>query len=55
MSDEDVGYYRRRAETELEHAQQAKSPEVVAAHYQLAEAYLERVAAAELAKQAEDA
>lgn len=39
-----------RAELELELAQQAMSPGVVAAHYQLAEAYLERVAAADPAK-----
>ncbi|MFL0419511.1 hypothetical protein ACH0CP_18575 [Sphingomonas sp. 179-I 2A4 NHS] len=47
MSDDDLSYYRRRAETELEQAQQARSPQVVAAHSQLAEAYLERIASTE--------
>ena len=44
MSDEDVAYFYRRAEDELEMAQKAELPKVVAAHYQLASAYLERVA-----------
>lgn len=55
VPDDDVTYYRRRAETELEKAQQATSPEIVRAHFELANAYLERIAAAESAKQTEDA
>lgn len=55
MPDDDLTYYRHRAEVELEQAQQAKRPEVVLAHYHLAEAYLERIAAAEPAVQAENA
>ena len=55
MPDDDATYYRRRAETELEKAQQATSPEIVRAHFELANAYLERIAAAESAKQTEDA
>ena len=43
MAQEDVSYYRRRAEVELERAQAATAPEAVAAHYQLANAYLEKV------------
>lgn len=39
----DKSYYRFRAETEVEHAQQATHPAVVHAHYQLAEAYLEKL------------
>jgi hypothetical protein len=48
MSDEDVGYFYRRAEEELAMAQKAALPKVVAAHYQLASAYLERVASENL-------
>jgi hypothetical protein len=40
---DDKSYYRFRAEIEVEHAQQATHPAVVAAHYHLAEAYLERL------------
>jgi hypothetical protein len=43
MQREDAEYFYRRAEVETEHAQNATDPKVVAAHYQLAEAYLERV------------
>lgn len=43
MSEEDVTYYRQRADAELERAQQATKPKVVTVHYQLAQAYLERV------------
>ena len=46
MSKDDIGYFQRRAEYELESAQQATHPDVVAAHYQLANAYLERIEAA---------
>lgn len=38
MSDDDLTYYRHRAETETEMAAQATLPEVVAAHYKLAHA-----------------
>ncbi len=40
---EDAAYWQRRAEDELEMAQKATRPEVVAAHVALAEAYLERL------------
>lgn len=40
---DDIDYYRHRAEIELEQAQQATEPEVVKAHVELANAYLERV------------
>ena len=39
----DLDYYERRAEQELELAQRATRPEVVAAHYRLAELYLARL------------
>lgn len=42
---DDQTYYYRRAEAELEQAQRAGDPRAVRAHYQLAEAYLRRVAA----------
>ena len=45
MPQEDLDYLQRRAESELEMAQQSESPEATAAHYQLAEAYLERIEA----------
>lgn len=47
MSADDLTYYRHRAETEIELAAQATLPEVVAAHYQLANAYFERIGLAE--------
>ena len=40
---DDNSYYRQRAEAELERAQQAIKPEAVRAHYELANAYLERI------------
>lgn len=43
MPDNDLDYLQRRAETELELAQRSESPDVKAAHYGLAEAYLERM------------
>ena len=43
MSDDDRSYFRRRAETQIQLATQATRPDVVAAHYQLATAYLEKV------------
>tara|TARA_R110000787_G_scaffold47925_5_gene115840 strand:+ start:454 stop:714 length:261 start_codon:yes stop_codon:yes gene_type:complete len=45
MPDDDLDYLQRRVETELEMAQRSETPEVTAAHYKLAEAYLERVEA----------
>lgn len=53
MSDDDLTYYCRRIELELELAQQATSREAVAAHSQLADAYLERIAV-EPVRQIED-
>ena len=44
MHEDDISYYRQRAETELERAQQASRPEVVKVHFLLADAYLERIA-----------
>ncbi|GGB43476.1 hypothetical protein GCM10011380_36160 [Sphingomonas metalli] len=41
---DDVEYWQMRAEQELELAQKASKPEAVAAHCQIANAYLERVA-----------
>ena len=38
----DAAYYQRRAEQEIELAQRAQDPGAVAAHYKLAELYLER-------------
>lgn len=43
MSDEERTYFLQRAEKELELAQESAHPEAVAAHYRLAELYLERV------------
>lgn len=45
MSNDDLDYLEGRAQTELEMAQRSQTPEVTAAHYKLAEAYLERVEA----------
>lgn len=47
--DENLQYLQRRAEEELEMAQRSTVPEVTAAHYQLAEAYLERIEAKQAA------
>lgn len=47
MALSDEGYFRRRAEQELDLAQRATDGAVVLAHYQLAEAYLERLAPSE--------
>ena len=55
MNEDDAIYFQRRAETELELAQRATKPEVVLAHYTLANAYLERVSAVTPVRQAEDA
>ena len=43
MPDSEVHYYIHRAEREIELAQRAEHPKAVAAHYQLAEFYLDRV------------
>lgn len=43
MYETDQQFYRRRAEMELDLAQKARLPEVVSAHYRLAEAYLARL------------
>jgi hypothetical protein len=55
MFEDDVTYFRRRAEAELAQAQRATVREVVRAHFLLAEAYLARVAAAEAAGPTEHA
>jgi hypothetical protein len=41
--EDDLQYYYKRAETELERAQRAANPEAVKAHYLLAGYYLDRV------------
>lgn len=43
MSHEDLSYYEERAETEIKLAQQARHRRAVQAHYDLANAYLERI------------
>lgn len=43
MSREDVDYYQRRAEAEIELAQRAENVRAVQAHYELASAYLDRI------------
>lgn len=43
MTKDDHAYFTRRAEAELDQAQRATCPHAVRAHYQLAEAYLERL------------
>lgn len=55
MSNTDISYFQQRAETELERAQQAIKPEAVRAHYELANAYLERSATIGPLRQAEHA
>ena len=42
MSDQEALYLIQRAEVEIELAQRAEHPKAVAAHYQLAQAYLDR-------------
>lgn len=44
MIEDDASYFQRRAEQELEQAQRATKPEVVAVHCALANHYLARVA-----------
>ena len=55
MTDDDINYYRQRAEAELERAQQASRPEVVKAHLLLADAYRERIAPFEPPRQSDHA
>ena len=43
MSHQDVDYYERRAEAEIELARQSQSAEAVQAHYQLATFYLDKI------------
>ncbi len=43
MSREDVAYFQRRAEDEIELAQRACHTAVAQAHYRLATAYLDRI------------
>ena len=40
---DDLSYYRRRAEAELEQAQRATKPEAARVHRALADAYLDRI------------
>lgn len=47
MSHEDLDYFERRAEAEIELAQRAENVRAVQAHYQLASAYLDRIYGAE--------
>jgi hypothetical protein len=48
MSCDDVEYFERRAEAELELARSASHQRVVQAHYELASAYLDRIHGEEL-------
>jgi hypothetical protein len=43
MESEDLDYYERRAEAELDLARNASEPKVVKAHYELANAYLDLI------------
>ena len=43
MARDDESYYRRRAEEEIERAQQSNDPNVVRSHYLLAELYLDQI------------
>lgn len=43
MSREELDYYERRAEAEIELAQRAKHARAVQVHYELASAYLDRI------------
>ena len=49
MIEDDRTYFRRRAETEVERARKAAAPGAVKAHYQLAEAYWDKLASFERA------
>jgi hypothetical protein len=41
--EDDIAYFRSRAEREMEQAQDATKPEVVKVHLKLAAAYLDRI------------
>jgi len=43
MSHDDVNYYEKRAEAEIELARQSENSQAVQAHYQLATAYLDKI------------
>jgi hypothetical protein len=43
MPTDDLNYYERRAEAEIEMAQRAQHRRAVQAHYELASAYLDRI------------
>ena len=43
MARDDLNYYEKRAEAEIEMAQRATHASVVRAHYELATAYLDRI------------
>ena len=43
MATQDCEYYERRAEAELALAQRARDSRAVQAHYELANAYLEKI------------
>lgn len=43
MSRDELDYYERRAETEIELAQRARHARAVQAHYEMASAYLDRI------------
>ena len=43
MSREEMDYYERRAEAEIELAQRARHVRAVQAHYEMASAYLDRI------------
>lgn len=43
MAPDDVDYYEHRAENEIEMAQRARDSRAVQAHYELANAYLDRI------------
>jgi hypothetical protein len=43
MSRRDIDYYQRRAEAEIELAQQSRDARAVRIHYELASAYLDRI------------
>jgi hypothetical protein len=47
MFEDDRSYYQRRAEVELGRAQESRLHSVMRVHYQLAEAYLEKIASTE--------
>jgi len=47
MFEDDRSYYQRRAEIELKRARESTVHNVVQAHHQLAQAYLEKMASAE--------